>query len=173
MRFILLTHSTTYTRYPQKYLQPFHIFMQWYFGRHHSIINFVTMVVHSAEWGESPLFKIKHSFCKQPLSILIPTPLKKNINWATAWVRDKWVFKTDRLQMTNDTLWNQIKNILRTYSASLELPRNIYLRTDFTYPMRAIPCTSLNYTEEKAKRNRTASSIRQRWKLLSHVITES
>ena len=100
MRFILLTHSTTYTRYPQKYLQPFHIFMQWYFGRHHSIINFVTMVVHSAEWGKSPLFKIKHPFCKQPLSILIPTPLKKK-HQLSNWVGQRQVGFQDR-QMTDD-----------------------------------------------------------------------
>ena len=31
----------------------------------------------------------------------------------------------------------KIKNILRAYSASLELPRNIYFHTNFTYEMRA------------------------------------
>ena len=43
--------------------------------------------------------------------------------------------------------------MLRTYTASLELPRNIYFRIDFTYEMKAILYTSLNYIEEKAKQN--------------------
>ena len=45
----------------------------------------------------------------------------------------------------------KIKNKLRTYSASIELPGNIYFRTDFTYEMATTLYTSLNYTEEKAK----------------------
>ena len=46
--------------------------------------------------------------------------------------------------------------MLRTYSAGLELPRNTYSRTDFTYEMTAILYFSLNYTEEIAKRTRAS-----------------
>ena len=58
------------------------------------------------------------------------------------------------------------------HSVSLELPRNNYFRADFTYEMRAILYTSLNYTEEKGKRTGATSPIQQRSKLLSNEIFE-
>ena len=39
--------------------------------------------------------------------------------------------------------------------------------------MRAILCTSLNHTEEKAKPTGATIPIQQRWKLQSNVIIES
>ena len=69
----------------------------------------------------------------------------------------------------------KMENILRTYSDIPEtetIPRNIHYGTDFTYEMRVILYSSLNYTEEKAQRTGAASSIDQRWKLLSNVMIE-
>ena len=49
----------------------------------------------------------------------------------------------------------KIKSILRTYSASLELWRNIYFNTDFTYEMRAmLYCSTVHLTILRKKKNK-------------------
>ena len=57
MRFILLTHYTIYTGYPQKSLHPipYSFLVEVLWEKHHCIIHFATMAVHSLEGARSEL----------------------------------------------------------------------------------------------------------------------
>ena len=166
MRFILLTYQVKHTGYPQKYIEAFSIlFMQQHFGRHHCIIHFLIMVVHrrGSKGGQNFPFKIKLSTAPLFLFFLFLFSFIyidcRKLNLQSIYQRFK--SHNNNFTIKDQKLWwghsvevgvlPKIKNKLRTYSASIELPGNIYFRTDFTYEMATTLHTSLNYTEEKAK----------------------
>ena len=115
------------------------------------------MVVHSARGGQnspSPSPSGSNlSFYKSPLFYFNSNLPQKSNNWTTGFVREKWVFKTDRWQTDKrHKESDQIKNILRTYSASLKLPRNIYFRSDFTHEKKPLCTLQLSILMKKQKK---------------------